>query len=61
MFAFIIKRLVHLIPILLGVSLLTFLLMALTPGDYSRNSRKTRRFRPIRSRGRLRRPAAGIP
>src|ERR1700722_17700551 len=34
MFAFIIRRLVHLIPILLGVSLLTFLLMALTPGDY---------------------------
>ncbi len=34
MFAFIIKRLVHLIPILLGVSLLTFLLMAMTPGDY---------------------------
>src|SRR5580704_2807455 len=34
MFSFIIKRLVHLIPILLGVSLLTFLLMSLTPGDY---------------------------
>jgi peptide/nickel transport system permease protein len=34
MFAFIIKRLVHLIPIMLGVSLLTFLLMAMTPGDY---------------------------
>ncbi|HEX3797986.1 MAG TPA: ABC transporter permease [Verrucomicrobiae bacterium] len=34
MFVFIIKRLLHLIPILLGVSLLTFLLMALTPGDY---------------------------
>lgn len=34
MFAFIIRRLVHLIPILLGVSLLTFLLMAMTPGDY---------------------------
>ena len=34
MFAFIIKRLLHLIPILLGVSLLTFLLMSLTPGDY---------------------------
>src|SRR5271170_7905351 len=34
MFPFIIRRLVHLIPILLGVSLLTFLLMALTPGDY---------------------------
>ncbi len=34
MLAFILKRLLHLIPILLGVSLLTFLLMALTPGDY---------------------------
>ena len=34
MFSFIIKRLLHLIPILLGVSLLTFLLMSLTPGDY---------------------------
>jgi len=34
MFAFIIKRLVHLIPILLGVSLLTRGLMELTPGDY---------------------------
>lgn len=34
MFAFIVKRLAHLIPILLGVSLLTFLLMAMTPGDY---------------------------
>lgn len=34
MLTFIIKRLLHLIPILLGVSLLTFLLMSLTPGDY---------------------------
>src|SRR5215467_7623032 len=34
MFAYVIKRLFHLIPILLGVSLLTFLLMAMTPGDY---------------------------
>jgi len=34
MWAFIAKRLFHLIPILLGVSLLTFLLMSLTPGDY---------------------------
>jgi peptide/nickel transport system permease protein len=34
MLAFIIKRLLHLIPILLGVSLLTFVLMSLTPGDY---------------------------
>jgi len=34
MIAFIIKRLVHMIPILLGVSLLTFMLMSLTPGDY---------------------------
>src|SRR5450631_4307562 len=34
MFVFIIKRLVHLVPIMLGVSLLTFLLMSMTPGDY---------------------------
>jgi len=35
MTAFIIKRLLHLIPILLGVSLLTSLLISLTPGDYT--------------------------
>jgi peptide/nickel transport system permease protein len=34
MFSFIIKRLLHLIPVLLGVSLLTSLLLSLTPGDY---------------------------
>jgi peptide/nickel transport system permease protein len=34
MWQFVIKRLFHLVPILLGVSLLTFLLMSLTPGDY---------------------------
>jgi len=34
MLSYVIKRLLHLIPILLGVSLLTFLLMSLTPGDY---------------------------
>ncbi|MEW6302562.1 MAG: ABC transporter permease [Verrucomicrobiota bacterium] len=34
MWKFLVKRLFHLIPILLGVSLLTFLLMSLTPGDY---------------------------
>lgn len=34
MLSYILKRLLHLIPILLGVSLLTFLLMSLTPGDY---------------------------
>ena len=28
------KRLLHMIPLLLGVSLLTFLLMSLAPGDY---------------------------
>jgi peptide/nickel transport system permease protein len=31
---FIFKRLLHMIPLLLGVSLLTFLLMSLAPGDY---------------------------
>jgi peptide/nickel transport system permease protein len=34
MWPFIFKRLLHMIPLLLGVSLLTFLLMALAPGDY---------------------------
>jgi peptide/nickel transport system permease protein len=34
MLAFILKRLLHMIPLLLGVSLLTFLLMALSPGNY---------------------------
>jgi peptide/nickel transport system permease protein len=34
MWTYVVKRFLHLIPILLGVSLLTFLLMALTPGDY---------------------------
>lgn len=34
MLSYIVKRLLHLIPILLGVSLLTFILMSLTPGDY---------------------------
>src|SRR2546422_3683876 len=34
MWTFTLKRLFHLIPILVGVSLLTFLLMSLTPGDY---------------------------
>lgn len=34
MWQFVLRRLLHLIPILLGVSLLTFLLMSLTPGDY---------------------------
>lgn len=34
MWQFVIKRLIHLIPIVLGVSLLTFLLMSMTPGDF---------------------------
>ncbi|HVU07324.1 MAG TPA: ABC transporter permease [Verrucomicrobiae bacterium] len=34
MWQFILKRLLHMIPLLLGVSLLTFLLMALSPGNY---------------------------
>src|SRR5215510_5605742 len=37
MLTFTLKRLFHVIPILLGVSLLTFLLMALAPGDYYSN------------------------
>ena len=34
MWLFLLKRLLHMIPLLLGVSLLTFLLMAMAPGDY---------------------------
>jgi len=34
MLRYIFKRLLHMIPLLLGVSLLTFLLMSLAPGDY---------------------------
>src|SRR5438477_3374820 len=37
MWIFTAKRILHLIPILLGVSLLTFVLMALTPGDFYTN------------------------
>jgi peptide/nickel transport system permease protein len=34
MWTYILRRLLHLIPILFGVSLLTYLLMSLAPGDY---------------------------
>ena len=34
MWSYVFKRLLHMIPLLLGVSLLTFLLMSLAPGDY---------------------------
>ena len=34
MWSYVLKRLLHMIPLLLGVSLLTFLLMSLAPGDY---------------------------
>ena len=34
MITYLVRRLLHMIPILLGVSLLTFLLMSLAPGDY---------------------------
>jgi peptide/nickel transport system permease protein len=34
MLTFVLKRLLHMIPLLIGVSLLTFLLMSLAPGDY---------------------------
>ena len=34
MWQFVLKRLLHVIPLLLGVSLLTFLLMAMSPGNY---------------------------
>jgi len=32
--SYVLKRLLHMIPLLLGVSLITFLLMALSPGNY---------------------------
>jgi peptide/nickel transport system permease protein len=34
MLTFVLKRLLHMIPLLIGVSLLTFLLMSLAPGNY---------------------------
>jgi peptide/nickel transport system permease protein len=34
MLTFVLKRVLHMIPLLVGVSLLTFLLMSLAPGDY---------------------------
>jgi peptide/nickel transport system permease protein len=34
MWSYVFKRLLHMIPLLLGVSLLSFFLMALAPGDY---------------------------
>ncbi len=34
MLSYVLKRLLHMIPLLVGVSLLTFLLMWLSPGDY---------------------------
>jgi hypothetical protein len=34
MLTFVLKRLLHMIPLLIGVSLLTFLLMSLAPGDF---------------------------
>jgi peptide/nickel transport system permease protein len=34
MWQYVLKRLLHMIPLLLGVSLLTFLLMAISPGNY---------------------------
>src|SRR5436189_197846 len=37
MWAFLLKRVFHMIPILLGVSLLTYLLMSLAPGDFYSN------------------------
>src|SRR5579863_3471146 len=46
MISYLIRRLLHMIPILLGVSLLTFLLISMAPGDYytqlSKNPQITR-------------------
>jgi len=46
MWRFILKRLLHMIPILLGVSLLTFLLMSLTPGGYFANLKQNPQISP---------------
>jgi len=43
---FILKRLLHMIPILLGVSLLTFLLMSLTPGGYLQSLKQNPQISP---------------
>ena len=34
MWTYTVNRILHLIPLLIGVSMLTFMLMSLTPGDY---------------------------
>ena len=46
MWRYILKRLLHMIPILLGVSLLTFLLMSLTPGGYFANLQQNPQISP---------------
>jgi peptide/nickel transport system permease protein len=46
MSTFILKRLLHMIPILLGVSLLTFLLMSLTPGGYLQSLKQNPQISP---------------
>jgi len=46
MWRFVLKRVLHMIPILLGVSLLTFLLMSLTPGGYFENLRQNPQISP---------------
>mgnify|MGYP003345900569 CR=1 FL=1 len=43
---FLVKRLLHMIPILLGVSLLTFLLMSLTPGGYLQSLKQNPQISP---------------
>jgi len=43
---FLLKRLLHMIPILLGVSLLTFLLMSLTPGGYLQSLKQNPQISP---------------
>lgn len=43
---FILKRLLHMIPILLGVSMLTFLLISLTPGGYLQSLKQNPQISP---------------
>lgn len=43
---FVLKRLLHMIPLLVGVSLLTFLLMSLAPGNYFDSLRQNPQISP---------------
>lgn len=46
MFRFIVRRLLSLIPLLLGISLMVFLLMYLAPGDFLSEARNSKDISP---------------